>query len=507
MSDYRRVAKNTVYMYIRMILIMLVSIFTSRVVLDKLGVTDYGLYSAVASVIAVFNFLNQTLSTSTSRFLAFDIGKNDKDALTNTFSTAFYSHFLLAIFIVMIMESLGFWYMKTKFVIPEGRENAVFLVYQLSILITVISVCLVPYKGIIIAYEDMSVYAYLGIFEAIAQLVVAYSLSISPIDKLIIYVILLLAVQIFVALLYVTICMKRYPCSKLRFIFHMESFKNMFKFSGWTAVANLSNTLTVQGSIILLNLFFAPVLIASKAIADQVCSAVSVFINNFRTALNPSIIKTYAANDKERAKRETLVSTLISFDMTLILGLPFVFTIESILGLWLVDVPSRAVQFTRIGLISQIIGSISTSTYIAFVSSGKLVSNAICGVVTGFIYFIMLYIVFRMGEDAIWAQYLSLVMSIVWVFILRPIFLYRDVNYKIKDVFMCYLECIKVALPSLILSYGLSCIVSSSLQGQIILFCGVVLICIICSYWFMDKTIKGIVTGLILSKLKINKRL
>ena len=502
MSDSRRIAKNTIYMYIRMILIMLVSIYTSRVVLDKLGVNDYGLYSAVASVIAMVTFLSQTLSTSTSRFLAYDIGKGDESRLRNTFSTAFFSHFFLAILIVVIMESVGLWYMTAKFVIPEGRESATYLVYQLSIIITTLSICTVPYKGIIVAYEDMSIYAYIGIIEAVAQLMVAFLLAISPIDKLFLYSLLLLAVQIVVSLLYVGICLKKYACSKLKLYLDKSTFKRMLGFSGWTAVANLSNTLTAQGSILLLNLFFNPAIIASKAVADQVCSAVNMFINNFRTALNPSIIKAYASNDRERAMRMTLISTVISFDLILILGLPFVFTIETVLGVWLVEVPPMATLFTQIAIISQIIGSISTSTYIAFVSSGRLTSNAVCGVMTGIAFFALLYIIYRLGGGAIWSQYLSLILAIVWVLVLRPLYLYHDVDYKIKEVFACYFECFKVAAPAVLLSFGLAHVTPPNLFGQVLLFLGVALICLVCSYLFLDKGIKVTVREVISNKIR-----
>lgn len=502
-SDSRRIAKNTGYMYIRMILIMLVSLYTSRVVLDKLGVDDFGLYSAVASVIAMVNFLNQALSTTTSRFLAYDLGKNNDELLKNTFSTAFFSHFILALLIVVLMESAGLWYMLSKFVIPEGRENATFVVYQISIFITAVSVCLVPYKGLIVAYEDMSIYAYLGIIEALAQLFIALLLSFSPFDKLVMYAVLLLVVQLLLFVIYISVCLKKYACAKLKLYLDKYTFKKMLSFSGLTTVANLSNTLTSQGSILLLNLFFAPAIVASKAIADQVTSAVNMFINNFRTALNPSIIKTFASNDLEKAKRMTLMSTVISFDLILILGLPFVFTIETVLGLWLVEVPPSAALFTRIAIVSQIVGSVSTSTYIAFVSSGKLKSNAICGVVTGFLFFVLLYIIFKIGGSAEWVQILGLIMAFVWVLLLRPLYLYKDNNYDIISVFRCYKECAKVAIPSVLLSISLSCVVSSTIVGQILLFVGTAIICVFFSYWFMNKEMKDIVRGTVLCKIKL----
>lgn len=498
MADAKRLAKNTLFMYIRMILIMVVSIYTSRVVLDKLGIDDYGLYNAVASVVGMVIFLNQTLSTSSSRFIAYDLGSGDENVLKQTFSTTFFTHLFLAVIIILALETVGLWYMFSKFVIPEGRETAVHIVFQLSILMTAVSVCIVPYTGLIIAHENMNIYACVGIFDAFARLMIVYLLSISPIDKLVSYASLLLCVQITVAAMYIIISLKKYKEAKPVFYFSKPTFRNMMGFTGWTAAANLSNTFIVQGAILLLNLFFAPAIIAAKALADQISSAIMQFVNNFRVALNPQIIKSYAAGKIIQSRELTLKSTLISFDLMMIIGLPVVFTMETLLNLWLIEVPPMAVRFAQVAVLSQIINTISSSTYISFVASGKLKRNALWGIVVGVLFFGTLFFIFKIGGTPIWVQYLYLIMTVLSVIFLRPYLLRIDIGYDVKDVLKCYWQCMKVFIPSIIVSGIISLLFPKTIIAQIIMMLILALVCSLFSYLFMEKQMKVFLKNTIL---------
>lgn len=502
MADVRRLAKNTIYMYIRMIIIMLVTFFTSRVVLDKLGVIDYGLYNAITSVVAVVVFLTDTLATTTSRFVTYDLGKGDISVLKNTFSTAFYAHLLLGVIILLLMETGGLWYMTNRFVIPEGREDATRIVFQIAIMLTVISIIMVPYIGLITAHEDMSIYAYVGIADAAASLLVAYLLSVSQIDKLVFYAVLLLIVKICISLTYFFICFRKYEESHLIWVFNKDTFKRMFGFMGWTAIANLSNTFTVQGAILLLNVFFSPVIIAAKALADQITSAIMKFVSNFRVALNPQIIKSQAEGNEEVSRKLTLMSTIVSFDLVLIIGLPFYFTMDSVLEVWLVEVPQYASAFAKIAILSQIIGVISSSTYIPFVASGKLKSNAIWGLITGVMFFLTLYLIFKFGGDAIWVQYLYLVLMLISVLVLRPYLLCKDVKYHYREIFQTYWVCFKVFISSFILSYTATLLPLESRIGQFIVFIIVAVIGMLCSYIFLDISMKNYIKSVILNGLR-----
>lgn len=502
MADAKRLAKNTLFMYARMILIMIVSIYTSRVVLDKLGIDDYGLYNAVASIVAMISFLNVTLSTSTSRYLTYDLGKGDIGKLRNTFSTSFYCHLILAGIVILIMETAGLWYMSHEFVIPEGREFATQIVYQISILTTVIAIIQVPFTAAFMAHENLDVYAYVGIFEVIAKLGVAFLLVLSPIDNLILYAILLALVQFAVTELYVFICRRKYSETQLVRHFSKETFCGMMGFTGWTAVANLSNTMIVQGATVLLNLFFAPAIIAAKALANQITNAVMQFVNNFRVALNPQIIKSYAAGEVEEFKRWSLRSTIITSDLMLILGLPCVATMKSLLNIWLVEVPPMAVEFTQLAIFSQIIMSISSSTYIPFVASGKLKLNAIWGVVTGFGYFILLFLLFKLGLGALWVQWLYILLAFLSVFVIRPWLLCKEVGFTYMEVFKCVWDCFKPIIVAGGVSYALMMLFEENLWQQVVLFVVVFLISCVVVWLFLEKAIKEYIVSIVESKIK-----
>ena len=505
MADAKRLAKNTLFMYVRMILIMVVSIYTSRVVLDKLGVDDYGIYNSVGSIVAMISFLNATLSTSTSRYLTYDLGLRDDVRLRNTFSTSFYAHLLLAVIVALILESVGLWYMGHKFVIPVGREFAVSVVYQFSILTALIAIIQVPYTAAIIAHENMDFYAFVGIFEVVAKLLIVYLLVISPIDSLIFYALLIASTQIIVTLLYIIICWRKYPESHLVRYFNKDTFKGMIGFTGWTAVANLSNTMIVQGATVLLNLFFTPAIIASKALANQITQAVMSFVNNFRVALNPQIIKSYATGNLDEFKQWSMRSTVITSDLMLILGLPCVATMKTILNLWLVEVPLLAVEFTRLAIISQLVMSISSATYIPFVASGKLKSNAIWGAITGFGYFIGLYFLFKLGVGALWVQWMYLLLAFVYALILRPVLLHKDIDFGYDEVYQCFWDCFKPMAISGVITYLLMLLFGESFWQQVILFVSVFFATCSVVWFSISKTMRSYIIKLLKSRLITKK--
>ena len=480
---------------------MIVSIYTSRVVLDKLGVDDYGLYNAVASIVAMVTFLNTTLSTSTSRYLTYDLGKGDLEKLKDTFATSFYTHLILAFIIILLLETVGLWYMGHKFVIPEGREFAVQIVFQISIFTTAISVIQVPFTATIMAHENMNVYAYVGIFDVFARLGIVYLLSVSPMDNLIFYALLVAVVHLLIMLLYVFISRSKYEETHLVPHFSKETFSGMMGFMGWTLLSNLCNTVKVQGSTVLLNLFFAPAIIASKALANQITQAVMQFVNNFRVALNPQIIKSYSAGEIEVFKKWSLRSTVISCDLLLILSLPCVVTMKTILSIWLVEVPPLAVEFTQIAIICQVVESISSSTYIPFVASGKLKLNALWSIVTSFGFFLVLYIIFKTGGAAIWVQWLYLIFSFISVFFFRPYLLHKEVGFTYSEVFKCIWECFKPMLVAGAMAYILARLFGEALWQQILLFLGVVLITCIAVWVFLEKPVRQFVLNTIRSKI------
>ena len=272
---------------------MAVSLFTQRVVLDKLGASDYGIYAAVGGVVAMLGFLNGTLSTGTSRFLTFELGKGDLNKLKNTFSTAFYAHLILAAIVAVVLLTGGVWFVEHKLIIPLDRLNAAVWVLVISVFTTFVSITQVPYTSVVIAHEHMSIYAYIGLLEASAKLGIVYFLSLTTWDKLIFYAALVATVQIAVAFFFRYYCLRHYNESHLLKHFDKHIFKEMISFSSWSLIANVSYVLGTQGLIIVMNMFFNPVVIAAQQIGNQINAALYQFRSNFTSAINPQIIKLY----------------------------------------------------------------------------------------------------------------------------------------------------------------------------------------------------------------------
>lgn len=445
-ADNKRIAKNTLFLYFRMILIMGVTLYTSRVILDKLGVDDYGLYNVVGGVVGMLSFLNGTLSNGTSRFLTYELGTANHVRLQSTFSTAFYVHLILALIIFLLMETGGMWFLYNKLVIPADRLTACVWVFQLSILTAFVAITQVPYTATIMAHEHMSVYAYISIFEAIAKLAVCYLLAIASFDRLIVYAVLIAIVQILVALFYRVYCIRRFEESHLRRVFDKDIFKGMMGFSGWNVMANLAETLRLQGVLVLINMFFAPAVAAAQAVANQVANAMMQFVNNFRTAINPQIIKLYAAGNKEASKKLTLRTTVYCFDLILLLGLPAIVMMDWLMEVWLVEVPDYAVAFTRWIIVCNIVGTFNAAFYIPMMAANKMRSNSIAAVFLGIGQFVVLYFLLKLGFGPMWVQYMGLMMALGFALFVKPFILYREIDYSFKDLLYCYWDCIKVLL-------------------------------------------------------------
>lgn len=501
MSDNKRIAKNTMFLYFRMILIMGVTLYTSRVVLDKLGVDDYGLYNVVGGVVGMLSFINGTLSIGTMRYVTYELGRNDKKRLHITFNTAFYTHLALALLLAIFFETAGLWYVYNKMVVLESRFNAAVIAYHISILTSIVSITQVPYTSLIMAHERMGIYAYISIFEAVAKLLVVYLLSISSYDRLIVYAILIAIVQVVVAMLYRLYCRRHFIESKLQLIFDKGVFRSMMGFSGWNILANLSETLNLQGIIVLLNLFFAPYVVAAQAIANQVSGTMMQFVNNFRTAINPQIIKLYASGNREESKKLTLETTIYCFDLVLMIGLPAIVVMDKLMTIWLVEVPPYAVIFTQWIIVRQIVSTFAASFYIPMMAANKMKVNSVAAVFSGVGVFIVLYLLFKLGFGPMWIQYVGLISALMFSLIIKPYVLYKDIDYTIKEMFSCFWTCAKVALLSMLIItpiFSLGNSFGESLLKMIIAFIAVVL----SSWVMMDKLMKQKCVALMKNKVK-----
>lgn len=501
MADNKRIAKNTIFLYIRMFIIMGVTLYTSRVVLDKLGVDDFALYNVVGGVVGMLSFLNGTLSIGTSRFLTYELGTGNKQRLIETFNTAFYTHVVLAVIIILLMETGGLWFMYNKLVIPPDRIDACFWVLQISILTTVISITQVPYSASIMAYERMGIYAYVSIFEALGKLGVCYALNITELDKLIVYASLLAVVQLSVALYYRLYCVRTFDSCKLSLSFNRDILKGLLGFSSWNIMANVAEMLKLQGILMIVNIFLSPVIVAAQALSNQVSTALMQFINNFRTAINPQIIKLYAAGDKEASKKLTIQTTVYCFDLTLLLALPCIYTMKTLMGIWLVDVPEYAVVFAQIVFAGHIAGSFGASFYTPMLAANKIKTNSVAGVICGFISFILLFIALKFEGNPLWVPSISILVFICLVLIIKPYILVKDVGYTWKEIIKCYIDSIKVLTLSVALSFPASYLSDGSLIQEIGVFFWTIISVCLSSYLFMPKETRIKLVSLVKNKI------
>ena len=371
-ENNKRIAKNTMFLYFRMLLTMVVSLFTSRVVLNTLGVEDFGIYNVVGGVIIMFSFINNAMASSTQRYLSFEIGKGDLHKLKNVFNTSFQIHLLIALGIVILGETLGLWFFYTKLNIPAERFDAAFWVYQFSIVSSVIMILNVPYNALVIAHERMNIFAYFSILDVVLKLIIVYLLVLSNIDKLVFYSFLIATTALIMRILYLFYCKKYFSESKLSKSFDQGLFKEMFKFAGWNLFGNLSYITYTQGLNILLNIFFSPVVNAARSIAVQVQTAITGFIINFQTAVNPQITKAYANNDHIYVHSLIFKSSKYSFYIIFILTLPIIFRTNQILEVWLQIVPEHTINFVRLMLITSIIDSCANPLVNVALATGKI---------------------------------------------------------------------------------------------------------------------------------------
>lgn len=371
-ANNKRIAKNTLLLYFRMLLTMAVSLYTSRVVLHALGVEDYGIYNVVGTFVAMFSVLSGSLSAAISRFITFELGTGDKKKLMKVFSSAVTIQIGLFLVIVLFAETLGLWFLKHKMVIPIERIEAANWVYQFSILTFGINLISVPYNAAIIAHERMSAFAYISILEVLGKLFVAFSITIFPIDKLILYGLLLMLIALIIRLVYGYYCKKNFEECTFCFIFDKSLLKEMFGFAGWNIIGSSATVLRDQGGNIVINLFCGPSVNAARGIAIQVSNIIQGFVANFMTALNPQIIKSYATEDKEYMFSLIYKGARFSFYLLLFLSLPILLNTNYVLELWLGVVPEHTVPFIQLSILFALHEALATPLVTAMIAHGDI---------------------------------------------------------------------------------------------------------------------------------------
>ena len=438
-TNNKRIAKNTSLLFIRTLVIMFISLYTSRVILKALGVDDYGIYQVVGGVVTMFSVISSSLSTAISRFITFEIGRGDKEQLRKIFSTSVVIQLSLAVIIFVICEIIGIWFIETKMQIPPDRLNAANWVLHCSLVTFCINLLSVPYNACIIAHERMSAFAYIGIYEGVMKLALCYLIFISPIDKLVFYAIAMLLLALSTRIIYTVYCRKNFEESKAKASFNKTIFKEMLGFSGWSFFNSTAFILNNQGINMLMNIFFGVVVNAARGIAVQVETAVLQFVNNFTTAINPQITKCYAAGDYQNMYKLVCRGAKFSFFAMLLLSLPIILEAKQILSIWLVDVPDFAVIFAQLSLVMGMCDCIGNSGYTACMATGKLKKYSIIITSISIFEFPLAWIFFASGAAPQYAYYTYIAIKIA-ILIVRMFLLQNMIGLKIglyiKNVFI-----------------------------------------------------------------------
>jgi len=371
-NSNKRIAKNTAFLYVRQLIVLFLSLYTSRIVLDSLGVEDFGIYNVVGGVVLVFNFLNNSMSASTQRFLNFEIGKKRLHKLSLIFSSSIVIHVLLAIVVIILAETLGLWFFYNEMIIPEDRINSAFWVYQFSLISSVIVIVGIPYYAAIVAHENLGFFAIVSVFEVFLKFIAALSLESVGFDKLILYSFFISLISILVRLAYFIYCRVKFTNLKFRFSFDKNMISTMGSFAGWSLFGNLSGIGFTQGLNILLNLFFGPAVNAARGIAVQAQMALQSFTSNFQMAVNPQIVKSYASEDHRALSNLIFGSSKFGFLLTLFLTLPIFFKSDFVLSIWLKEVPNFTSVFLQFGLVIALIDSLANPLMTAAGATGNI---------------------------------------------------------------------------------------------------------------------------------------
>ncbi|MCD8297758.1 MAG: lipopolysaccharide biosynthesis protein [Prevotella sp.] len=474
-ANNKRIAKNTLMLYFRLLFLMVVTLYTSRVILSTLGVEDFGIYNVVGGVVAMFGFLNTSMATSTQRYLNFELGRNNFSQLQKVFCTSLSIHTLISIIIFILAETIGLWFLYNKMTIPETRMDAALWVYQFAILSTIVLVMSVPYNAAIIAHERMSAFAYISILEVTLRLLIVFVLQLGSYDRLKLYAILMFLVQLCIRFVYGSYCTRHFKETRFRWKWDKSLFKEMLSFAGWNLWGNCAWIAYTQGINILLNVFFGPIVNAARGVAVQVQNAITQFYANFQMAINPQITKSYATNDYAYMHSLIFRSSKFTFFLMLLLCLPVILETEMILRIWLKTVPDYTVVFLRLMLCITIIDAIVNPIMISAQATGKVrfYQSVVGGILLSIVP--IAYIVLKLGGRPMSVFIVHLCICIV-AFIVRLLIVRPMINLSLTQYFRkVIIRCIKVTILAVMLPVLLYIIMPNTIMSFLC-------VCVVCVF-------------------------
>ena len=503
LANNKRIANNTFYLYIRMGLVLVVSLFTTRVVLQSLGVEDYGIYNVVSGFVAMFSFLNTSMSNGVQRFYNFSLGSNYEYTIKDVYNTALQIQCLLAIILLLLLETLGIWYICTQMVIPLERLNAAIWIFQFSVLSLVLLILQIPYSAAIMAYERMDYYAYLSVFDVVAKLGIAYAIKYAETDKLILYGALSLLVSLISFFLYYIYAKRQFHDLECDYRIRKQLLKPMLSFSGWNIFGSFAYMIKSQGLNMLLNVFFGPIVNAARGISNMVMSAVQGFQSNIVIAFRPQLVQSYASGDNSRVLNLFYSLSKVSFILLAALSIPIIIELDFILHLWIGDtIPDYTAPFTILVLINMVISSLNTPVSQVVHATGKMKTYQLCTSLMVCAILPVSWVFLKFGFDPISVYWVSLILTIinqiVCNLLLKKIFSYSIREYFMKVICPCVIFSVLVPIIPYIVSRELS----ASFLRLILIGIISVAISIVVSYFIvLDKSEKKV----ILTFIKRNK--
>jgi O-antigen/teichoic acid export membrane protein len=475
-ENNKRIAKNTVMLYGRMLVMLGISLFTSRVILRTLGVVDFGINNVVGGVIAMLGFLTGSLSGATSRFITFDLGAGNIEKLKRTFSSVMFIHYIVAGIILLFGETIGLWFVITQLNIPPERSTAAMVVYQFSILSSILGIISIPYNSDIIAHEKMSAFAYISLMDVTLKLLIVYLLVIIPFDKLITYSFLFFLIQLLDRVIYYVYCKKHFEETRVLLRYDKAQFKEISSYAGWTMTGNLAVVGYTQGINILLNIFFGPAVNAARGIAVQVQNACMQFTNNFQMAFNPQLTKSYAQGDLHRMHSLIVHGSKFSFYILLFIIVPLMIEAPTVLKIWLGIVPEHTVNFLRLILIIGLLSTLSNEILISLHATGKIrkfqiIESSMLLSIVPIAYICLKF--FHISPEGVFLVHIIVecITELVRLYIILPMIKMSIKMYFVKVMIpVCFIALISPIIPL---------IVDSIVTGQTANFFSVCLTCVI----------------------------
>lgn len=490
-------------LYFRMFLTMIVGLYTSRVVLQTLGVEDYGIYGVVGGIVSMMGFLNASMSGATSRFLTFELGRGDKVGIEKTFSNALIVHIIIAVIVFIVAETIGLWFLCNKLVIPEERMTAAHWVYQLSILSSMLTITQVPYNSSIIAHEKMNVYAYVEILNVTLKLIIVYFLLIGNYDKLIFYAILMFVVSVITMMVYRVYCLRKFEECRFHWIWDKEYLKPLISFSGWDLYGNFCYSIRQQGAGFVLNAFYGVSINAASGIATTVQGVLLNFSNNIVMAVKPPIIKSYARKDYGKMNNLIMLGTKVSFLLSLLIIAPILFKIDRILELWLGIVPPEALFMSKALLVLNLVTSVNLIAIIAVHASGKM---KLAGALNGTLLLCcipIMYILLRCNFGYKSCYVLFVIVGVLYFVLLLYVISKQVIQFEIKKYLrQAILPIAITSIVSLIIIEYFSALFTDNLFGLLVYtICSIVCVIIISYMIMLNKKEKVLVNNFIRIKL------